>query len=200
MESIGKRILMIRKKLKLTQVEFASQFGLSHSHISNIERERLAPTETLLLFIVEKYNVNYEWLKFGNGSMFGHAFDIQTDEGLLVKNKEMLQIYKNLVNRSSSIDLFDIVESFGFFVSIVSSKDLNNDNRKLLLDSFYDILNNLEDLVFHAYAMRLDQKVIHDDSLLDLKLEEEVRSQKIMQDIKELCNAYLREYGSQIRF
>lgn len=201
MDTIGKRILQVRKNLKLTQSEFAAQFGLSHSHISNIENERLMPTETLLLFIVEKYNINYEWLKSGIGYMYGESYNIFAgDEDLRIKNKDTLQMYNRHVNNYTGDDLFNIIEGFARFVSIISVKDLNESNRKILLSSFYDILDNLEYLVVHAHGLRSTQKVIHDNTILNLKLEEEMRSKKILQDIKELCNAYLQQYNSTIRF
>ncbi len=65
MLTIGEKIKEIRKNEKLTQTEFAKIFGLSHSHISNIENNRENPSETLLLFICSKFNISYEWLKYG---------------------------------------------------------------------------------------------------------------------------------------
>ena len=53
MNTIGERIKEIRKDEHLTQVEFAQIFGLSHSHISNIENNR----ENLLS--EWEYNKNY---------------------------------------------------------------------------------------------------------------------------------------------
>lgn len=67
MYKMGEKIKEIRKKEHLTQVEFAKLFGLSHSHISNIENNRENPSETLLLFICSKFNISYEWLKYGEG-------------------------------------------------------------------------------------------------------------------------------------
>lgn len=201
MDTIGKRILEIRKNLKLTQSEFAAQFGLSHSHISNIENERLMPTETLLLFIVEKYNVNYDWLKSGHGYMYGQSYNIFAgDEDLRIKNKDMLQLYNQHVNNYTGDDLFNTIEGFARFVAITDANNLDELNRKILLSAFYDILDNLEHLISHARGLRLTQKVIHDDTILKLKLEEETFSKKISQDIKELCNAYLQQYNSKIRF
>lgn len=68
MNTIGERIKEIRKDEHLTQVEFAQIFGLSHSHISNIENNRENPSETLLLFICSKFNVCYDWLVDGTGT------------------------------------------------------------------------------------------------------------------------------------
>lgn len=67
MHNMGEKIKKIRKDHKLTQTEFAEIFGLSHSHISNIENNRENPSETLILFICSRFNISYEWLRYGEG-------------------------------------------------------------------------------------------------------------------------------------
>lgn len=66
---VGERIKEIRKTNGLTQEEFAKMFGLSHSHISNVEKGRENPSKTLLLFISSKFNLDYEWLAYGKKYM-----------------------------------------------------------------------------------------------------------------------------------
>ncbi len=61
----GERIKEIRKTNGFTQEEFGKMFGLSHSHISNVEKERKNPSKTLLLFISSKFGLDYEWLAYG---------------------------------------------------------------------------------------------------------------------------------------
>lgn len=202
MDNVGKRILEVRKHLRLTQNDFAAQFGLSHSHISNIENGRLMPTETLLLFIVEKYNINYDWLKYGHDSMF-FSSDILTftdDEHLRFLNKELLQLYKHNTNIVAGDDLFNIVKGFEIFISITAANELKGENRKKYLSAFYDILDNLKSLALHARHLYIGQRKIHDDTVLSLKLDEDACTEKISKDIKELCNACLQQYGSEIRF
>lgn len=63
--SLGERIKTVRTDNGLTQKDFANLFGLSHSHISNLENNREKPSDTLLLFMCSKFGINYEWLKFG---------------------------------------------------------------------------------------------------------------------------------------
>lgn len=63
--SIGERIKEIRKRNGFTQEEFGKIFGLSHSHISNVEKGRENPSKTLLLFISSKFNLDYDWLVYG---------------------------------------------------------------------------------------------------------------------------------------
>lgn len=63
--SLGERIKTVRTDNGLTQKDFANLFGLSHSHISNLENNREKPSDTLLLFMCSKFGINSEWLKFG---------------------------------------------------------------------------------------------------------------------------------------
>lgn len=76
MRNMGEKIKKIRKDHKLTQAEFAEIFGLSHSHISNIENNRENPSETLILFICSRFNISYEWLRYGedeNDTVSGYS-------------------------------------------------------------------------------------------------------------------------------
>lgn len=63
--SVSERIKEIRKTNGFTQEEFGKMFGLSHSHISNVEKGRENPSKTLLLFISSKFGLDYEWLAYG---------------------------------------------------------------------------------------------------------------------------------------
>lgn len=62
--SLGEKIKTVRTDNGLTQKDFANLFGLSHSHISNLENNREKPSDALL-FMCSKFGINYEWLKFG---------------------------------------------------------------------------------------------------------------------------------------
>lgn len=83
--SLGERIKTVRTDNELTQKDFANLFGLSHSHISNLENNREKPSDTLLLFMCSKFGINYEWLKFGK------ADDTSKDEN--TRNKSLDNFY-----------------------------------------------------------------------------------------------------------
>lgn len=70
MEGIGLRIRMLRKEKHFTQTEFADLFGVTHAHISAIEKGKNMPSEMLVMFICEKMYVNREWLQTGKGDMY----------------------------------------------------------------------------------------------------------------------------------
>lgn len=68
---IRERIKYLRKKiLNLTQEEFADSLKMSRSNAGNIEIGRISVTERVISDICEKFNVNENWLKTGEGEMF----------------------------------------------------------------------------------------------------------------------------------
>ena len=65
---MNNRIKTLRKEmLKLSQDEFGSNIGMSRSNVANIEVGRIKLTERNIKDICEKYNVNEDWLRTGNG-------------------------------------------------------------------------------------------------------------------------------------
>ena len=81
------RILEVRKKLNLTQQEFAKEIGLKQSSFSDIENGNAPITERTIIVICSKFNINEEWLKTGKGNMF-NIID--------KKFNEFFEIYNNL--------------------------------------------------------------------------------------------------------
>lgn len=67
---INERIKVLRKEiLHLTQQEFADGLNISRSNMGNIEVGRIAVTDRVISDICEKYLINEEWLRTGNGDI-----------------------------------------------------------------------------------------------------------------------------------
>ena len=64
------RIKALRKKLDLTQEEFAKKIGLARNSVANYEIGRREPTNAIILSICKEFNVNEKWLRTGEGDMF----------------------------------------------------------------------------------------------------------------------------------
>lgn len=64
------RIKKLRKKLDLTQQEFADKIGIPRDSIGGYETGRRNPSEAAISLICAKCNVNEEWLRTGQGEMF----------------------------------------------------------------------------------------------------------------------------------
>lgn len=78
------RLRMLRKKLNLTQKEFANSIGLkSSSAIGNIELGLIELSQRNIDAICKEHNVNEEWLKTGTGNMF-NEISLEDEFDLLV--------------------------------------------------------------------------------------------------------------------
>lgn len=67
---IAERVKTIRKKLGLTQEEFAKEIGISRANIGNIEYGRVALTDRNITLICKTFNVNENWLRNGIEPIF----------------------------------------------------------------------------------------------------------------------------------
>lgn len=71
--NIGDRIKKIRKELDLTQAEFGAKIGSVQNTVTGYESGRRNPSAPVIALICEKFNVNEEWLRTGEGEMFKAA-------------------------------------------------------------------------------------------------------------------------------
>ena len=67
---IGERIKQIRNKVTLNQEEFAQKLHLSRSHIAQVETNKKILSDRTIKDICDKFNVNEQWLRTGEGDMF----------------------------------------------------------------------------------------------------------------------------------
>lgn len=67
---IHQRFKELRKYLKMTQTEFGEQLGKTMRTIQEYERANRAITDGVLLNLQEKFNVNIDWMRTGQGEMF----------------------------------------------------------------------------------------------------------------------------------
>jgi len=69
------RIRELRKKKKLTQVEFGKRIGLTRDAVASIEYGNANATEVVILLICREFSVDYGWLKEGVGEMYSSEED-----------------------------------------------------------------------------------------------------------------------------
>ncbi len=67
---IGRRLKKIRRKLGLTQKEFATSIEISEATLRRYESGQNFPDAEVLERIADKYGVNIHWLVTGKGPMF----------------------------------------------------------------------------------------------------------------------------------
>lgn len=68
---MNERIKKLRKALDLTQQEFADKIGMKRNTVANYETDRNKPSNSVISLICKAFNVNEEWLRTGEGEMFG---------------------------------------------------------------------------------------------------------------------------------
>ncbi|WP_457569359.1 helix-turn-helix domain-containing protein [Desulfurobacterium sp.] len=73
--AIGERLKQLRRRLGKTQKEFAEALGIHPMTLSKYESGKWVPSDKFLRLIEAKFDVNYNWLLKGEGTMFN--FGIQ---------------------------------------------------------------------------------------------------------------------------
>jgi transcriptional regulator with XRE-family HTH domain len=85
---IKDRIKELRIELGLTQAKFAERVAIVASFISEIEGGVREINERAIRLIIAEYNVNENWLRHGQGSMF--------NEDMSAKVSEAMGLFKSL--------------------------------------------------------------------------------------------------------
>lgn len=94
----GERILEIRKSLNLTMDKFGEKLGVQKSAISKIEKDKVNLSDQMIRAICREYNVNYDYLMYGEGEMFSDLPKTVLDElcrqyGLDDFDKSLVEMY-----------------------------------------------------------------------------------------------------------
>lgn len=71
MSTIGERLRMVRFSItpKPSEAKFAEFLGSTRSALHEYEKGRVIPNDTFLQLVASKFDVNYNWLKTGEGEM-----------------------------------------------------------------------------------------------------------------------------------
>ena len=70
-QTIGQRVKLLRKALgKMSQSEFGARIKMTFTAVSKIELRPTPPTDRAIADICREFNVNEQWLRHGQGSMF----------------------------------------------------------------------------------------------------------------------------------
>lgn len=77
------RIKEIRLNSNLTQQQFADKLGIKRGAIANYEIGRNTPIDAVISLICDKFDINEEWLRTGNGEMHKHL-DRETEIAVMV--------------------------------------------------------------------------------------------------------------------
>lgn len=76
----GERVKEIRTALSLTLEKFGEKLGVGKTAISKIEKNERSLTDQMSRSICREYNVNYDFLMYGDGEMFSDLPQTVLDE------------------------------------------------------------------------------------------------------------------------
>ena len=67
---MNERIKELRKRLNLTQQEFADRLSIKRGAVANYEVGRNTPSDSVIALICREFNISERWLREGEGEMF----------------------------------------------------------------------------------------------------------------------------------
>lgn len=76
----GERVNEVRKSLGLTLEKFGEKLGVTKTTVSRIEKGVNNLTDQMAISICREYNVNYDYLMYGEGEMFDDLPQTIVDE------------------------------------------------------------------------------------------------------------------------
>lgn len=76
----GAQVKEIRKALNLTLEKFGEKLGVGKTAISKIEKNERSLTDQMAKSICREFNVNYDYLMYGEGEMFSGLPQTVLDE------------------------------------------------------------------------------------------------------------------------
>lgn len=196
-EDIGERIKEIRTNAKKSQKDFASELGVSQSHISNIEKGTDKPSLTLIKFICTKFEVCEEWLTNNEGSTYTYDSWDLTDEGLYSKYIAFKQYSNLFMDKFTGEDRKYYVQTLFVLVGMLSCHDLDENEKHDFLKYIYGIIDNLEKMQFliSRYPNIHSIKKVNYKSLLECIEYTDSYINKINNNINQAMNIYFKKYN-----
>ena len=107
MDNINERIREVREYLKLSRNDFGERLGLSGDSINNLERGRVVIKDFIIKLISQEFNVDENWLRTGEGSMFTLELD---EDAMLVE--QLLNEYDNPLFSEIKSLVFNIMKVY----------------------------------------------------------------------------------------
>lgn len=177
MSTVGERIRELRKYYKLNQKDFGKQIGISYGHVSNIEKGKDNPSDSVIKLIAMEYNTSEIWLKTGQGKMidsseFGDHITLKDTSDTLMQELSVLLNDSTLTNRQYYVSIL-----YSTLSLMKSCDNLSNDEQIQRLQSTDNLMSKIAnyDLMLQGLSHRkytdLDLKrvnVMQDNTFCEL--------------------------------
>lgn len=117
----SKRIKIIRKSVGLTQFGFAEVASISQAQVSAMEQDSIKVGVDIIEKVCKSFNVDPNWLLFGNGEMFVSQNDYQNPD---IQKKTVSKTVSNAVSNAEKTNQNEIGEYSG--VATIENKPPSN--------------------------------------------------------------------------
>ena len=173
---IGKRIKELRKSYKLNQTDFAKPLGISYGHISNLEKGKDMPSQSLIKLMAHEYNTSEEWIVEGRGEMFTHKPYNENPSNMEKTNILMIELDDLLCESPSSIR--DLQENILETIIL-----LFNTSSKLQSKEKCDFLEILNNMLKNLYTLNTHLIVSQNMELTAASISHKDRIEKLMDEM-----------------
>jgi transcriptional regulator with XRE-family HTH domain len=101
MKPVYERIKEVRKKLKMSQVDFSERILLSKTYYGDIEIGKKKVNDRVIFIVSKQFNVNEDWIRTGKGNMFNeNTPDFMKDKLMYIYNQLNISLRDCLVEQS----------------------------------------------------------------------------------------------------
>lgn len=154
MNTIGRRFKELREVLQLNQSQMAKIIGSAPSLISDIEREDKEPSKKVIISLLEKYNVNANWLLNNSGEMF---LSETTSTNPPEDATAIQYAIKKIVPSIMLVDLYHVEASAG---------------KGREVEEYYDVskIPILEEFIFPYKAHQIKALIVKGDSMINARI------------------------------
>ena len=147
MNSFGDRVILIRKKYQLTQVELSKRLKISRSHVAMIEGGSREPSDIIVTMLCNEFSVSESWLRTGEGEPFFDASSAMQKafaSYFIQITKAFSPVYSAYGEILPLFENQEITRIYNYIALRVKKGGLNQKNLSALAQSF--------DLAFPGYA------------------------------------------------
>ena len=127
-KDLNERLKKLRKKLDMTQQEFADSIGIKRSTMATYESGRNEPIDAVISLICKQHNVNEDWLRSGEGEMFEQLTE-----------QEKIMKYTAMLLRDTDSAVASAIQSF-----IVTYEQLDDTSKATLEKIALQYIDNLK--------------------------------------------------------
>ena len=180
--TVGSRIKQLRTNtFHLSQTYFAAKIDISQAHLSNIENGKDNASNKLLRVIASEFNVNYEWLKYGEGEVLapGESDSKASQDSIRLRLEHISPLEKSYIE----VDAQNLCSYY--FASEYSSGPAFLDSKSTLLHYIFEYVKYLDIGVQRVPADDIKGKI---DEIFGVK---NYYQKRINQQIEDLLNMYL---------